>query len=125
MLKRIVARISAQILARGFVARKLGRTFHLLVLTVALASCNGSGSQSPSPGIVHFSPNSLAFWSDPANWTTAYGPAYADITLAASNFVPCRGGPYALCYYSGPSSGPQDLSCKLTPDGHYANCQCY
>jgi hypothetical protein len=39
--------------------------------------------------------------------------------------VPCRGGPFALCYYSGPSSGSEDLSCKLTPDGKYANCQCF
>ncbi len=92
-----------------------------------LASCNGSGSQPQpqSPGIVHFVPNSLAFWSDSANWTTSYGPAYANVALASSNFVPCRGGPYALCYYSGPSSGPEDLSCTLTSDGHYANCQCF
>jgi hypothetical protein len=99
---------------------------HLFTLTMLLlASCNGSGSQPQSPGIVHFVPNSLAFWSDPANWTTGYGPAYANIALASSNFVPCRGGPYALCYYSGPSSGSEDLSCTLTSDGHYANCQCF
>ena len=42
-----------------------------------------------------------------------------------SNFLPCRGGPFALCYYSGPSTGPEDLSCTLTPDGLYANCQCF
>ena len=23
-------------------------------------------------------------------------------------------GPFALCYYSGPSSGPEDLSCTMT-----------
>ncbi|MGC2761532.1 MAG: hypothetical protein WA206_09495, partial [Candidatus Binatus sp.] len=63
--------------------------------------------------------------SNPSNWTTSLGPAYADITLASSNFVPCRGGPFALCYYSGPSSGPEDLSCTLTADGNYANCQCF
>jgi hypothetical protein len=81
------------------------------------ASCNGSGgsqSATTTPGIVHFVPNSHAFWSDPSNWTTSFGPAYADITLASSNFVPCRGGPFALCYYSGPSSGPEDLSCTMT-----------
>ncbi len=90
------------------------------------ASCNGSGgSTATTPGIVHFVPNSHAFWSDPANWTTSFGPAYADITLASSNFVPCRGGPFALCYYSGPSSGAEDLSCTLTADGNYANCQCF
>jgi hypothetical protein len=95
-----------------------------------LASCNSGGSSSsssptPQSGIVHFDPNSHAFWSDPANWTTVFGPAYADITLASTNFVPCRGGPYALCYYSGPSSGAEDLSCTLTADGNYANCQCF
>ena len=44
---------------------------------------------------------------------------------APSNFAPCRGGPFALCYYSGPSLGSEVLSCKLTPDGKYANCQCF
>src|ERR1039458_6090786 len=100
----------------------------LLVLVVILAaSCNGSGGSQPAttPGIVHFVPNSHAFWSDPSNWTTSFGPAYADITLTSSNFVPCRGGPFALCYYSGPSSGAEDLSCTLTPDDKYANCQCF
>jgi hypothetical protein len=95
-----------------------------------LASCNSGGSSSsstptPQSGIVHFDPNSHAFWSDQANWTTVFGPAYADITLTSTNFVPCRGGPYALCYYSGPSSGAEDLSCTLTADGNYANCQCF
>ncbi len=109
-----------------FVLRRLKSAVHLFTLGMLLAaSCNGGGSQPPGPGIVHFVPNSLAFWSDPANWTTSFGPAYADITLAASNFLPCRGGPFALCYYSGPSSGPEDLSCTLTADGHYANCQCF
>jgi hypothetical protein len=98
----------------------------LFTLMVALgAGCNGDSSHSPAPGFVHFVPNSHAFWSDPANWTTCFGPAYADILVAQSNFVPCRGGPYALCYYSGPSSGTEDLSCKLTPDGLYANCKCF
>jgi len=91
----------------------------------ATATPTPSPTPSPSPGIIHFVPNSHAFWSNPANWTTDYGPAYADILLTGSNFLPCRGGPFALCYYSGPSSGPQDLSCTLTPDGLYANCNCY
>lgn len=102
----------------------------VLVICAAFgAGCGGDTSQSPAPSAqptqVHFVPNSLPFWSDPANWTTSYGPAYANILLASTNFVPCRGGPYALCYYSGPSSGSQDLSCTLTPDGNYANCQCF
>jgi len=92
------------------------------------AGCNGgSGSHAakPSRGIVHFVPNSHAFWSDSANWTTDLGPAYANILLASINFVPCLGGPFALCYYSGPPSGAEDLSCTLTPDGLYANCKCF
>jgi len=82
-------------------------------------------SPTPAPGIIHFVPNSHPFWSNPANWTTSYGPAYANILLTGSNFLPCRGGPFALCYYSGPNSGPEDLSCTLTPDGLYANCECF
>ncbi len=34
--------------------------------------------------------------------TTDCGPAFADILLEQSNFLPCKGGPIALCYYSGP-----------------------
>jgi hypothetical protein len=101
----------------------------LLLIAVALLAvgCGGdSGGSSATPApFVHFVPNSHAFWSDPANWTTDFGPAYANILLEGSNFLPCRGGPFALCYYSGPSSGPEDLSCTLTPDGNYANCRCF
>ena len=105
-------------------------SLHIIIMAMlVLAGCNGGGESSQpattSSGIVHFVPNSHAFWSNPTNWTTSFGPAYADITLASSNFVPCRGGPFALCYYSGPSSGAEDLSCTLTPDGNYANCQCF
>ncbi|MGH7813721.1 MAG: hypothetical protein ACREQI_06920 [Candidatus Binataceae bacterium] len=100
----------------------------LLACIVLSAGCNGSHTQttaSPPPQVVHFVPNSHSFWSNPNNWTTPFGPAYADILLAPTNFVPCRGGPYALCYYSGPSSGPEDLSCTTTSNGKYANCNCY
>jgi hypothetical protein len=100
-----------------------------MLVMIPAASCDGSGGSQPAPAtpaaIVHFVPDSHAFWSNPSNWTTSFGPAYADITLASSNFVPCRGGPFALCYYSGPSSGSEDLSCTITPDGNYANCQCF
>ncbi|MGC2495944.1 hypothetical protein [Candidatus Binatus sp.] len=108
---------------------KRNRSTRLIILAMLLlAACNGGRSSTPATttsGIVHFVPNSHAFWSNPTNWTTTFGPAYADITLASSNFVPCRGGPFALCYYSGPSSGAEDLSCTLTADGKYANCQCF
>ena len=98
-----------------------------LIIGVMLAAGCGGDPSAPQavPTIVHFVPNSHAFWSNSQNWTTSYGPAYADILLQPSNFVPCRGGPFALCYYSGPSSGSEDLSCKLTTDGKYANCQCF
>lgn len=114
----------------------------LLLIVSAMGCGGGTGSQpppppaptpsptpspvpTPKPGIIHFVPNSHPFWSNPANWTTSFGPAYANILLTASNFVPCRGGPFALCYYSGPSSGPEDLSCTLTSNGLYANCECF
>jgi hypothetical protein len=62
---------------------------------------------------INFVPNDLM--------TTPYGPAYADILLENSNFVPCKGGPIALCYYS----GPEPETCELTGDGTFANCKCF
>jgi hypothetical protein len=109
-----------------FILRLTSVVCLLIAITVA-TGCNGdsSGGTPSQPGIVHFVPNSHAFWSDPANWTTSFGPAYANIVVTGSNFLPCLGGPYALCYYSGPTGGSEDLSCKLTPDGKYANCNCF
>jgi hypothetical protein len=110
------------------VSRRIAALMLFALLLTCAAGCNGDSSHSPSsqaPAFVHFVPNSHAFWSDPANWTTCFGPAYANILLTATNFAPCRGGPYALCYYSGPSTGTEDLSCTLTPDGLYANCKCF
>ena len=52
--------------------------------------------------------------------TTIFGPSYADVVVKPSNFLPCRGGPYALCYYS----GPDPLPCEPGPGGMVANCQC-
>jgi hypothetical protein len=75
----------------------------------------------PTPSPVAFVPNTFAYWDDPANFTTSYGPAYADILLKPTNFVPCLGGPFALCYYS----GPQPEACTLTADGKFANCECF
>jgi len=53
--------------------------------------------------------------------TTPFGPAFADIILEPSNFLPCEGGPIALCYYS----GPEPETCVLNPDGKTANCECF
>jgi len=53
--------------------------------------------------------------------TTPFGPAFADVILEPSNFLPCEGGPIALCYYS----GPEPETCVLNPDGKTANCECF
>jgi hypothetical protein len=74
-------------------------------------------------------------------YTTPFGPAYADIWLAQSDFLACKppvGRPfsYALCFFSGPAIGtpvPMDgtasvnppLPCVLSPDGKSADCTCY
>jgi hypothetical protein len=99
----------------------------------AAASFNPFGRQ------VHFVPNTFLFWNNPLFATTKLPercqgsactpvPAYANVLLQNSNFLQCKGGPFALCYYSGPSNGgtgSADLSCELTPDGKFANCNCY
>jgi len=54
--------------------------------------------------------------------TTPFGPAFADVIFDQStNFLPCEGGPIALCYYS----GPETETCELTTDGKAANCLCF
>ncbi len=47
--------------------------------------------------------------------TTPFGPAWADVSFSASDFLPCF-GPYALCYYA---------NCTVAPDGKVSNCPCY
>lgn len=78
---------------------------------------------------VHFVPNTFRFWDDPrfATTTDPPKPAYADVVQKPSGFLPCQGGPFALCYYSGPNGSPasEDLACEVTPDGRFANCRCY
>lgn len=95
----------------------------ICVLLLAGAGCGGGSGSHPIPGPVPtaFVPNTFTFWNNPKNFTTSYGPAYADISLAATNFVPCRGGPYALCYYSGPSPD----TCTFVKKDKFADCQCY
>lgn len=83
----------------------------------------------PQPTVVHFVPNTFRFWDDPrfATTTDPPKPAYADVITGSSNFLPCQGGPFALCYYSGPDGEPasEDLSCRLSEDGRFASCRCY
>jgi hypothetical protein len=47
--------------------------------------------------------------------TTQYGPAWADVSLQSTDFLPCF-GPYALCYYA---------NCTVSDDGLVSNCPCY
>jgi hypothetical protein len=78
---------------------------------------------------IHFVPNTFRFWDDPrfATTTNPPKPAYADVVESPTNFLACQGGPFALCYYSGPDGSPanENLSCRVTPDGRFANCRCY
>ncbi|HEX7180922.1 MAG TPA: hypothetical protein VF756_03710 [Thermoanaerobaculia bacterium] len=54
--------------------------------------------------------------------TSIHGPARADIIVAGEkNMLPCSGGAYALCYYSGPSPMP----CKIDREKNVALCECY
>lgn len=72
---------------------------------------------------IFFVPSSYAGFSFVPNdlMTTPFGPAWADIVLQPSNFLPCEGGPFALCYYS----GPEPETCELLGDGTFANCKCF
>lgn len=73
--------------------------------------------------VVKFVPNTFTFWDKPRFWPTMDGPAYADIVLDnQNNFLQCKGGPIALCYYSGPD---EPATCELSDDGRIANCKCF
>ena len=96
----------------------------------------GPGTRIPflppaQPVEVHFVPNTFLFWDDPqfATTTNPPKPAYADVVENPGNFLPCQGGPFALCYYSGPGHEPgqygSDLPCTVTADGRFADCECY
>ncbi|MCB1943300.1 MAG: hypothetical protein KDI53_14875 [Candidatus Accumulibacter sp.] len=55
-------------------------------------------------------------------------PAWADVLVAAKNFVACKGSPIALCYYSGPETSPAGTDptpCKLREGGAIADCTCF
>ena len=88
----------------------------LLGLSVVAARAQAPTDRDAS---VHFVPNSQAFWDFSKNWSTNYGPNYRDTVENTANFLPCT-GQYALCA----SSGPPPRSCKLSPDGRFADCRC-
>jgi len=92
-----------------------------IILPSATPTATRAPTPMPTPNPVAFVPNTFTFWDNPANWTTSFGPAYANILLANTNFLPCLGGPFALCYYSGPAP----LTCTLSADGRFADCECY
>ncbi len=50
-------------------------------------------------------------------------PPYANILVEPTNFLPCQGGPFALCYYSGPD-GTLPCTVKKAAEGDYAECKC-
>jgi hypothetical protein len=61
----------------------------LIVIALFAMGCGADKSGVPKPApFVHFVPNSHAFWSNPDNWTTDFGPAYANILLDGATF--CR-----------------------------------
>jgi hypothetical protein len=111
--------IASMLIALGFMAGCSGSSGNEPVV-IPTATPTPTPSPMPTPNPVAFVPNTFSFWDDPANWTTTYGPAYADILLDNSNFVPCLGGPFALCFYSGPAP----LTCTLSADGRFDDCQC-
>lgn len=66
-----------------------------------------------------------------ACWPTSHGPARADVVEGPKNMLFCRGGVYALCFYSGPKrvtglpdKGNVPLPCIVGPKGDVANCTC-
>ena len=108
------------------IARSLG----VLLLVTLLASC-ATGPvaklECPSPPPCGENCSNQPFHLTDC-WTTKYGPAKADVILASSNLLYCKGGVYALCFFSGPptatgkQSGNPPLPCVL--NGDVANCTC-
>lgn len=102
--------------------------FGLGLLWVAAAGC-GSEPSPPPPSSTTTTTTSqesslhcdqLPFVEN-VFWTTDYGPAAADVLSAPTNFLPCNGPAYALCYYS----GPDPLPCTVDEERGVALCQCY
>src|SRR5262249_54344533 len=71
-------------------------------------------SQRSAPNLLPHPPHPPKFWPTPLR------PQYANIITEPTNFLPCRGGPFALCYYSGLAP----LPCTVDDDGRFATCDC-
>ena len=100
--------------------RGRGRVCRLVACLVVLAAVTGCGDNDgvppPTPAAC---PLPLPFCGGdfPLNtaMTTPYGPAWANVITAPSDFLPCF-GPYALCYYA---------NCTVSADGKVSACPCY
>jgi len=52
-------------------------------------------------------------------------PPWANVLNEKKNFLPCRGGPYALCYYSGPDGTlPCTVKSLKSQGRNVADCSC-
>jgi hypothetical protein len=105
-------------LSRGRVA--VGVLFLLVAVGGAHAGDDLTGGFTPVPTLISNALERNVPFIFNTLKTTRFGPAWADIQVEPTNFLPCRGGPFALCYYS----GPEPESCELSTDGRIANCKC-
>jgi hypothetical protein len=112
---------AGQVLAR---ARVLAATIAVSLLMLPARIVQARSDTPKIPGPLHSqrsAPNLLHDAPDPQKfWPTPFGPPYANIITEPTNFLPCRGGPFALCYYSGPAP----LPCTVDADGRFATCEC-
>ena len=96
----------------------------------APAPSSGSCLQPPSFSLDEFGNkrfhlNTLCTTPYPPD--TPNTPAWADVLVAAQNFVACKGSPIALCYYSGPetSAAGTQTPCHLRDGAAIADCTCF
>jgi len=85
---------------------------------IAAGAHHATGAAAPAMRMV---PNSISFWTARDHWTTPYGPAFATVIVKSSNNVPCTGGPFALCAYSGTAP----MTCTVDKAGEFADCKCF
>lgn len=118
--------VASRVASGGGAMRARGLAIFLLglgMLGSGLPGCSdgSDGRYSIASRRAAFVPDTFAFWDNPANWRTSFGPAYADVNTSPTQFLPCLGGPIALCYYS----GPEPIPCVPTADGRFADCTCF